>query len=905
MPRNLDSGLYQRPAGTTAHPNTTIKSAPYNAFTTDLEEVLNTPQPISMGGTGATTAAQALANLGGAPAQNASYYADSVEDVRALSAAFTGKFVSTRGYHPIGEYADGLPKGGALYYYDASDSVTADNDVTCFVDIASRRWKLVHNGHVTGGQCGMYIDGSAKDDLAALNRGIALLNTNANTIRKLRLEPGTFTTTGTADPLYLSNCSIEGAGKGASLWRMSLYKSDGVTPNTDGTFLQFGSRILFSNRLISAVTQANPCVVTVASVADIRVGDEVRFSEIVGMTELNGGSFTISAVDETNNKITLDGVNSIGYGAYVSGGTAAIWRTDECHRVTVSGIMFQNLNTANLTASSGPALDYRAAVFCSTSQCVIVGAVNLIRLGGYFYGEGALYCYFEDIYQPMSPRNGGIGLDVTYQTDCVWVGCRWSGTGKGIPDSRGIRLRPSRFGSGIDGMVVNGCIWNFNATDMNHVLECDATNPGIANTVFSGGTMDGGIVSAHLFKIGSASTDHNSVIRKIRFNGTRITAASRHPSAGGGMVKIVQESNKAIYDIVYSGCALTVGSNHPFYTHSRSGGATIDLCGVIFNGNAIAIQSASRYVPCATTGNITLSGIQTIDGVAGSNNSFVLVMNQSTASENGIYRQRSGAWERWGRFDDWDNDIAGCIVGVTGGSTHASTLWRADVTLGGTLNSTAINFVSHNPFQNLLEINSDDIIFTGNQISFLAPNNDDLVGNDAVYGTLVGWPFLNCIAKYMQPSISYGQVSNNSVKPTANAVAADVSQLSALQLAHGPIIRNNSGVLDGPQRVITTTDATTTTIAQQVTPSNKTVRVQCRVVAVGTSNQTGFVVSAIVKNTGGTAAVVGTATSTADVSTSWTATIDANSANARVRVTGAAATTINWAVFEFRVEVVV
>lgn len=48
----------------------------------------------------------------------------------------------------------------------------------------------------------------------------------------------------------------------------------------------------------------------------------------------------------------------------------------------------------------------------------------------------------------------------------------------------------------------------------------------------------------------------------------------------------------------------------------------------------------------ATTANITLSGTQTIDGVAVVAGNRVLVKNQSTAAENGIYVVDSGAWTR-------------------------------------------------------------------------------------------------------------------------------------------------------------------------------------------------------------------------------------------------------------------
>ena len=51
-------------------------------------------------------------------------------------------------------------------------------------------------------------------------------------------------------------------------------------------------------------------------------------------------------------------------------------------------------------------------------------------------------------------------------------------------------------------------------------------------------------------------------------------------------------------------------------------------------------------VKAATTANITLSNTQTIDGVALSVGDRVLVKDQSTASQNGIYVVASGAWAR-------------------------------------------------------------------------------------------------------------------------------------------------------------------------------------------------------------------------------------------------------------------
>ncbi len=63
MPRN-GSGVYSKPAGTTAVPNTTIESAKYNDTIDDLVADANAARPITAGGTGATNAASARANLG-------------------------------------------------------------------------------------------------------------------------------------------------------------------------------------------------------------------------------------------------------------------------------------------------------------------------------------------------------------------------------------------------------------------------------------------------------------------------------------------------------------------------------------------------------------------------------------------------------------------------------------------------------------------------------------------------------------------------------------------------------------------------------------------------------------------------------------------------------------------------
>ncbi len=69
MPRD-GSGVYTKPANTTASPNTTIESTKFNTLIDDITADLNTDRPVVAGGTGASSAGDARANLG-AQAQDA------------------------------------------------------------------------------------------------------------------------------------------------------------------------------------------------------------------------------------------------------------------------------------------------------------------------------------------------------------------------------------------------------------------------------------------------------------------------------------------------------------------------------------------------------------------------------------------------------------------------------------------------------------------------------------------------------------------------------------------------------------------------------------------------------------------------------------------------------------------
>ena len=78
------------------------------------------------------------------------------------------------------------------------------------------------------------------------------------------------------------------------------------------------TRALFKKLNISAITQANPAVVTTTINHGLVTGDEVHIDNIVGMTELNDRDFIITVVDA--DEFSLDGEDSTGHTAYSSAG---------------------------------------------------------------------------------------------------------------------------------------------------------------------------------------------------------------------------------------------------------------------------------------------------------------------------------------------------------------------------------------------------------------------------------------------------------------------------------------------------------------------------------------------------------------------------------------------------------
>jgi hypothetical protein len=93
-----------------------------------------------------------------------------------------------------------------------------------------------------------------------------------------------------------------------------------------------------------------------------------------------------------------------------------------------------------------------------------------------------------------------------------------------------------------------------------------------------------------------------------------------------------------------------------------------------------------------TIGNITLSGLQTIDDIPLSEGDRVLVIAQTSTPTNGIYLASAGTWSRAPDANTYDEYLAAYLF-VLEGTVWAGSAWVCTNQTGGTLGVTPITFV--------------------------------------------------------------------------------------------------------------------------------------------------------------------------------------------------------------------
>lgn len=111
---------------------------------------------------------------------------------------------------------------------------------------------------------------------------------------------------------------------------------------------------------------------------------------------------------------------------------------------------------------------------------------------------------------------------------------------------------------------------------------------------------------------------------------------------------------------------------------------------------SVAVKAPVRAV---TSANITLSGLQTVGGVALAEGDRVLVKDQSSPADNGIYIASTSDWTRAKDFDGNLDAVKGTLV-VTDGVSTALLFYRLTTSDPVIIGTSAITFVQASEVQN-------------------------------------------------------------------------------------------------------------------------------------------------------------------------------------------------------------
>lgn len=262
------------------------------------------------------------------------------------------------------------------------------------------------------------------------------------------------------------------------------------------------------------------------------------------------------------------------------------------------------------------------------------------------------------------------------------------------------------------GRVTGGTNPGYLLANQNITFSGDATGTGstsvaltLANSGVTAGTYNNGATSIIPFTVDAKG--------RITSTGAAVTVTPAWSSVTG---KPTTLSGYGITDAL----ALAGGTLTGPLTLASDPTSALHAATKQYVDNAITGLDFKASVRAATTANLTLSGTQTVDGVVLVAGDRILVKDQTTGAQNGIYVVSASTWAR---SADADNSPAGEVtsglyVFVEEGSTNADSGWVLSTVNPISLGTTGLTFQQFNGLAQLTA--GTGLTKTGNTLSLSA-----------------------------------------------------------------------------------------------------------------------------------------------------------------------------------------
>lgn len=195
-------------------------------------------------------------------------------------------------------------------------------------------------------------------------------------------------------------------------------------------------------------------------------------------------------------------------------------------------------------------------------------------------------------------------------------------------------------------------------------------------------------------------------------------------------------------------------------------------------------------VRAATTANITLSGTQTIDGVSLIANDRVLVKDQTTGSQNGIYVVASGAWTRAADANVSTEVTPGMFVFVEEGTANGDNGYVLTTNGPITLDTTALVFTQFSGAGQVTAGNG--LTKTGNVLDVVGTAGRIVANADSIDLATSGVTAGTWIKTTVD---AYGRVTAG-----ANATTTDISEGTSLYFTDA---RAQAAITGGASTIVT------------------------------------------------------------------------------------------------------